>query len=597
MILRRGILRDRTLTAKVVLGFVMIIIINTLTIGAVLYYRSLSYVQTEKNLYGESLSRNVSTGVDAVLGRMDRVARILIGDPDIQAILVASQRPTYTITDQLNDASTISKLLLSLTSFQDHVVVAFYNAEGQPLDQQPEAFSAVPHTLFSNEWLLLNRWRIDDRELFFVPAYRSETMLAGGEKSFYVIRALTRIEDNTIIGYVTVAADARVLDAVARQNIPAGRKVGVDVVDWQGRIAVSNDRSAIGKRYDANARGYDVYQTLSAQTGLVTSVNLPPTYIAADLRSVQSSVAFIIFITMLGSLALSLVLSSLILRPLRSFAGSMARVAEGNFEISLPEEGLDADMARLHRGFNCMVREIRRLIHDVYEQSLLAKSAQLEALQYQINPHFLYNTLQTMEAIGEVYSVREIKVISAALAKLFRYNIEPTRTVALGEEIAQVETYLEIERIRFGDSLELRKRIDPELSHCRVLKFILQPVVENSIVHGFHLRRSRPFVIEITAERMGGALHLIVRDSGRGATEEAAGRLLGMLCGQRESGRTDTHEIGLANVHRRIVSLYGPGFGLAFPREEGWGMVVRISMPVVMGERNVEEELQPLDHR
>jgi two-component system, sensor histidine kinase YesM len=583
---------QQTLTFKVVLGFVAIIIINTLVIGAVLYYRSLSYVQDEKNLYGQSLSRNVSAGVDSVLERMDRVAKILIGDPDIQAILRASESPSYTITQRLADANTIAKLLLSLTSFQDHFVIAFYDADGHPLFWQPESFASVPSNLFNNVWLLLNRWRVDSRQLYFVPAYLASTTLAGGDQAFYVVRALTRLEDSSVIAYVTVVADSSALNAIIEANVPARRHVMVAVLDRQDRVAVSNDALAIGRPYSPRSDAYDSYETLSDRSGLVTSVELPPTYIASDRRSIQNFVLLISLVTMIGSLILSLILSTRILRPLRTFAGSMAVVADGDFDVALPEAGLDADMLRLHRGFNRMVQEIRRLIHDVYEQSLLAKSAQLEALQYQINPHFLYNTLQTMEAIGEVHNVEEIRVIASALARLFRYNIEPSLTVTLGEEIGQVETYFEIERVRFGSALELRTRIDESLRNRPILKFILQPIVENAIIHGFRSASVRPYIIEITAVAEGSTMAISVRDTGPGIGAEALGRLRQHIV--EDSAPGSRREIGLANVHRRLANYYGSAGGLEFPRERGWGTVVRITIPMTPGGKIVDAQLQTL---
>lgn len=591
----RRFISEQSLTVKVVLGFVAIIIIDTLVIGAVLYYKSLTYVQQEQNLYGESLSRNVSAGVDTILDRMDRIAKILIGDPDIQSILATSQQPSYTSTQRLADTNTISKLLLGLTSFQDHFAIAFYDAGGQPLFREPQAFSAIAPNLFDNEWLLLNRWRVDNRELYFVPPYRAHATLVGGDQAFYVIRALTRIEDNSVIGYVTVVADRAALDAIVEENLPASKHVLVSVIDRQGRVAVSNVPSRMGLPYGRASRGYDSYRTLSDRSGLVTVIDLPPTYIASDMRSVQGFVALISLITMIGSLLLSLFLSARILKPLRSFTGSMSDIAEGNFDVELPENGLDADMVRLHHGFNRMVREIRRLIHDVYEQRLLAKSAQLEALQYQINPHFLYNTLQTMEAIGEVYDVREISVMSAALARLFRYNIQAGQTVTLQEEIEHVETYLEIERIRFGGSLELRNRVDAELAPCRVLKFILQPIVENSIVHGLVGARTSPYVIEIATERCGSTIALYVRDTGRGIDGEVAKHLEKAMSAPSSGDGEGKGAIGLANVHRRLAGYYGNGFGLEFLREADWGTVVRITMPIVQGGTKVEARLQSLD--
>jgi two-component system sensor histidine kinase YesM len=230
-----------------------------------------------------------------------------------------------------------------------------------------------------------------------------------------------------------------------------------------------------------------------------------------------------------------------------------------------------------------MVAEIRGLIRTVHEEKLLVKSAQLEALRYQINPHFLYNTLQTIEAIGEIRGVTEVQIMARSLGKLFRYNAQGSSEVFLYEEIDQMATYFAIEQIRFGDKIAWECCVRPELRDCRILRFILQPLIENAVVHGFR-SITRKGCIRVSVERKQEDLEIAVWDNGLGMTEAQYADISQALAqvSSDEGQPFPDGFMGILNVHRRIVNFYGSRYGLRYERDrDAPGTIALLRLPVV----------------
>ena len=176
----------------------------------------------------------------------------------------------------------------------------------------------------------------------------------------------------------------------------------------------------------------------------------------------------------------------------------MDRVKGGNFDI-LASDVIDGDdeVATIDRNFNDMVKMLKKLIDDNYVQKLSTREAELNALKFQINPHFLFNTLETINAMSTELGVNQIGVISQKLGEMFRYslNVSPGELELLKNELRHVRNYVDIQKIRFDDMFDVVYEVPEEFMTCRVMRFILQPIVENAIKYG--------------AEQSGEALSLI----------------------------------------------------------------------------------------
>jgi len=240
---------------------------------------------------------------------------------------------------------------------------------------------------------------------------------------------------------------------------------------------------------------------------------------------------------------------------------------------------------------NSMLERIRRTNDSLMEvqerlhQSAVAKKeAELAFYRTQINPHFLYNTLECMRSIGQAYNIPEIQTISVSMAKIFRYSIRAGDLVTLAEELACVSDYFEIIRIRFLDKFQLRIQVPEELQSLRAPKMVLQPLAENAVSHGLNGKREGGRV-EITARREGECLRIEIRDNGRGIEPfrlQELNRRLRENQKRKAAGRVQG--VALDNINRRIRLDFGEEYGIALESEAGQGTAAIVTLPVLNGE-------------
>jgi two-component system sensor histidine kinase YesM len=209
------------------------------------------------------------------------------------------------------------------------------------------------------------------------------------------------------------------------------------------------------------------------------------------------------------------------------------------------------------------VDRIRELIHQEYDTRLEAKNAQINALQAQINPHFLYNTLQLMGSVAYSRGVHEVNRIAEALSDLMRYSMNyDGEFVTLDEELRHLNNYFFIQKQRFYDKFAVELAIDEQAGSCRIPKLLIQPIVENCFSHGFE-SSTRPWRLSVMAFlNDDDKIHIIVRDNGVGMSQEHLAELRNRLATVQATCFSGSEHIGLLNVHARIRLYFSGNDGL-----------------------------------
>ncbi|MDR3174353.1 MAG: histidine kinase [Treponema sp.] len=575
-----------SLRGKIILLIFLLVSVSISLVGVLFYTRAVGLTRRQAEIYARNLCVNLSRDLDAYIGEMDRICRIFLGNAEIQSLLERRRNPGYSNYKYFMDQELITSMVLSLTSVQDSFIILLFDENGNGIYTDSNHFSSYDQPLFENSWLSLRKGAIDNRELFIVPALFSGLSLYSGHPAFYVIRPLRRVRNNQILGYLMVAADSLNLETILRRYAPALRGVEARVVSPENVVLLSLDKEEQGA--SSPLRDRETVSYMSAFSRWRTEIRIVETYGRNEMAATGIFAVLIIGITMAASLLLASLIAGRLLRPLRQLAQGMAGVGKGNFNIGMDDAAVDRDLKQIVSGFNTMVQEIRKLLHTVQEEKLLLKSAQLEALRYQINPHFLYNTFETIDAIGEVQGTKEICVIAQALGKLFRYSTAGSSEVFLQEEINQMDMYLSVEKIRFGERISWEFRISKKAAECRVMKFILQPLIENAVVHGLKSFMKKGFIRisgEIIDSRLKEpVLEITVWDNGAGIDDEKLIKITRSLeavaHAEFSSDGMGTSFIGILNVHRRIVNFYGPDYGLSYRKSQrDGGTTARIILP------------------
>lgn len=272
--------------------------------------------------------------------------------------------------------------------------------------------------------------------------------------------------------------------------------------------------------------------------------------------------------------ALAVLISRTMTRPLEKLEQSMDAVALGNLDATFEGKGRD-EVSTLGRHFNTMVDQIKELLGRVVHAEQQKRSAELKTLESQINPHFLYNTLDTLQWKALEKDNYDVADMVNALSRFFRISLSEGRElITLADEFKHVESYLEIQKVRYGEKISYELKLDAELEQHMVPKLLLQPLVENAIYHGLK-NVERNGCIAVTAEVEGEYLLLTVADDGAGLRPERLEQLRADLA---QGVQTDHY--GLYNISERLSLRSGGQAKLTIDSTSGSGTSVSIYLPL-----------------
>lgn len=288
----------------------------------------------------------------------------------------------------------------------------------------------------------------------------------------------------------------------------------------------------------------------------------------------------ILLLLILGTTVLSVVTASLvssgIAKPVQSMRNLMFEVQKGNLDVRMEIVRGD-ELGDLGRSFNQMVQQIRTLMDNVKEDQVQLRKAELRTLQAQINPHFLYNTLDSINWLSREGRNEDIITLVDSLTTLFRTGISRGQDIIpLSEEISHIRSYLTIQKIRYEDQFEYELDIDDSALSCLTLKLILQPVVENALYHGIKMKKGKG-LIAIRVRHVRSLIVLEVSDNGAGIRPERLKEVRRALESPEKEAEPTVY--GLKNVHDRLKIYYGEPFGLKLHSVEGEGTTVSLKLP------------------
>ncbi|WP_026485569.1 sensor histidine kinase [Caldanaerobius polysaccharolyticus] len=280
-------------------------------------------------------------------------------------------------------------------------------------------------------------------------------------------------------------------------------------------------------------------------------------------------------IFLLGLLGIFVFISWNITKPLSRLRTLMKEVTKGNFDVSVEIKGND-EVSQLEASFNSMVRQIDALIKQLNEEHRIRERTHLEVLQAQINPHFLFNTLNAIKWMAKMNGADNVSKMIADLGKLLETTLSNTEEmIPLSEEIDCVERYVSLQKMRYGDKFDVRYEIADDILQYKVPCLILQPLVENAIIHAFE-DVDRGGLIVIKGYVQGDDILIEVIDNGKGIPE---GRLKELLDNNYDR-KSRFNNIGLKNVNERISLYYGSNYGLTMDSKQGIGTTIKLRLPV-----------------
>lgn len=443
------------------------------------------------------------------------------------------------------------------------------------------------------EWFSLLDEGLGRMELFPYSLLENESDFPLRDVSLYAGRAIVDSSNSHIIGYIIVRSDISELQSFLDKSLefssqrygfftlegdllfgslPEEQAVSLlenAAFDSANELAQSSDLTMTLE--DGSAAQYH-YTTVGGEGIFILETPLHP----LTMRTVMRHLPLFLLV---GAL---LVLLTVFMRRLaRSVTQPLARlqtacegIRRGDYSPVTDTPGRD-ELATFTETFNTMAREIDDLIHEGYEKDLAATRLELQMLRLQINPHFLYNTLESIHSVAYLEGNRKVGEMAVLLARILRYGVSaPGGPVTLRDEANNLADYIRLQELRYRGTVSFLVSIDPGVLTCACPRMILQPVVENALYHGVS-SLERGGMVQVLGYREEERLVLRVSDNGQGMEPERAALLNDYINGRNKAFRS----IGLKNVNRRIRLSYGEEFGVQIQSVLGRGTMITVTLP------------------
>ena len=406
-----------------------------------------------------------------------------------------------------------------------------------------------------------------------------QTMQANGADGLVIARAVYG-SDGEVSGYVLVRIPQGGFGALLGGSF--GEQNDVFLLDGTWRQIYCSDsiradetisslRAQLLSGAALGGGDYNVYLRQSPDTGFTLALRQPKVYTREVMATVYSTCAAMGILCLLLGLLCAWLLSRYLSKPVNELDEAMKRVEKGDYAAELSSDRED-EMGRLTASFNRMTREYRQNLERSVQRERELNETELSMMQAQLNPHFLYNTLDSIKWLGVTNGVPQVAAVASGLAVLLRAGISGDRLITLERELELLEKYLDIQSLRFEDRFAWEIDVDERFQHCIVPKLILQPLVENSIIHG--VANMDDGYIKLSAREKSGTLILSVQDNGVGIPQDVLDWL-------NDADRdVPGGHLGLKNVDRIVRLYYGGDYGISAYSTPGEGSRVELRLPM-----------------
>ncbi|MBU3112774.1 sensor histidine kinase [Clostridium lacusfryxellense] len=413
----------------------------------------------------------------------------------------------------------------------------------------------------------------------------------GEYKNFILARKIRSISNFEVIGTLIIRIDAGTLVSSVSSMSPQ-YKANLMILSENKEVIYKDEKIASQKAIDVglNATKSEIYNIDGKKFLLNSEVSdytnwtyvyfLSYENIFKNIEIMRTIMVFCFLMIFTLAIFTGLGFSSSITKPIITLSKKMKKVENGNFDIMVMDKSSDGkcdEMGQLNNDFIVMVNKINDLIKENYTKQILVKETQLKALQSQINPHFLYNTLDSIHWIAKANKQIKISLMVKSLANLFRASIASTdNIIKIDDELKLLNDYITIQKIRYEERLDFSELVSEDIKDCHILKMTLQPLVENSIKYGLE-QLTGVCKITIKSQKHKDFIEIIVSDNGIGMTEEFLRELELGVNKSRSTG------IGIKNIDERIKLFFGDEFGLTVKSELNKGTTVIVRIPYKAG--------------
>jgi len=548
-------------------------------------------IEAEATGHTVQLIRQVTRNIEFYVRQTESIISIVDANPDVQAFM-GFRGSAQPFSGRAQTAA--RQLLHSISDAHPEIAgILVVSADNRPLSNEIQPISRDPLT--AESWY---RKAVDNQgTVQLLPRPIGRNLRSSHEYSadevVSIVKAVVDPGSGEVKGVVLIDMRLKVMEAIFEDltvgmggflfiEAPGGAIVYTPVNPivyrvrdgWLDTPRTSSVRRIKGADYQIVSQG-------SAYTRWKTVGVFPLNEIMSQVSSIRYYSLIIAGVTVLVALIVAVFFTAGIARPVIELRSLMKEAEEGNLGVRF--EGRQEDeIGYLGKSFNTMIEEVQKLIDMVYREQQSKREAELKTLQEQIKPHFLYNTLDTIQWMAQEHDAQDIVKVVSALTSLFRIGLSRGKEmISLSDEMEHVRSYLIIQKARYEDKFDFELCAEEETLSCMVLKLTLQPLVENAIYHGIKERRGHG-AIRVESLRRDGILVMRVIDDGVGMGPAKLEEVRALLTAPHPHGEGFAG-YGVHNVHERIQLSFGTRYGLRFESRLDRGTTVEILHPLVIG--------------
>lgn len=574
--------RFKSIQSSMVFAFVFLITFIVITSSTISLIFARQSARDSAVAYTEQIIEQISNNIEYYVREMDNVARGLTfsldvieyfeGDTDIGTKNRVKLQMEKLLTGREDIiAASLFGYNQDVISYQDKELNPYVNITDSKWYKGAVVFSGKPYVTASYVQ------NIYQGSYPWVVSMSSEFKNLEGDKS---------------LGVLVIDMNYKIINDICNK-VTLGDKGYVYIIDGNGAIVWHPSQKLINTGiYDEVVEdmillddgNYEFTQNDEQKIYTMTTSSLTGWRIIGvtyedELVKNQSRMALLFIgvaaISILVSFVISSVIAATLSKPIKKLRKSMVKVQGGNLEEVVEIEN-NNEIGELSHTFNAMTRDIRSLIEANNKEQKLKRQSELKALQAQINPHFLYNTLDSIIWMSMADKKEEVVEMTSSLAKLFRLSINRGKEmIPIADEVSHVEHYLTIQKYRYSDKLTYSIELDDKLRHVTTLKLLLQPVVENAIYHGLKYKEGGGH-IALNIYQENEQVVMKINDNGVGMTPEQLDNIFETKESSKGSG------VGVLNVYERLKLYYGDEAGMTYNSTLGIGTTVTIYFPVRM---------------
>ena len=565
-----------------------------LVLSAVLIVTAVSVQYTDSAifensvLYTQTITKQINQNIDSYITYMDNIVSVISGSEDAQYYLFRGN------PDGGHEKRLLEQFRIILKGRSDIRNIGLVCDGGNSLFNTGYSSQNPDLDLSTQEWY---KKAVESKGKSILTSSHVQHVIEG-ERPWVITmsRGISNLVGSRASkGAVFIDLNYSAISELCDQN-SIGDKGYVFIVDQDGNIVyhpqqqqlynelqTENIEAVMNEKTDTVTVGEGEHEKIytisrSDKTGwtVVGCMNV------AELLKSSRQAQRIYVICAAGLIILSLILSRVLARnityPIQRLRDSMKKVQTGEFPTTDIEVSSENEIGSLTKSFNVMTHRIAELMEqNIHEQEEKRKS-ELKALQSQINPHFLYNTLDSIIWMAEGKKNEEVVLMTASLARLLRQSISNAdELVSVGQEAEYARSYLTIQKMRYKDKLEFQIDISPAISGVKIIKLVLQPIIENAIYHGLKYKESKGFLI-VRGYLEGKKAVLEVEDNGVGMDEETLSHIF-----EKHKVNYHSNGVGVYNVQKRLKLYYGEEYGIVYKSRKNEGTRAVITIPMETG--------------